>query len=166
MENYDPTSEPTDSLNDDSVSPPVPSDQSAGQAEAPKPEVKKKRTRKKPSKKKAAPRKKPAKVVDPEGSAIGQLVADLTEVVQATPAEFAQRDIVNARVADTGRTLTDRQATTVLRLQGYLMADREDRATYEDRRYGKMPCTKAAHSTLWLLDRLSDLLEEIDGQAS
>lgn len=97
-------------------------------------------------------------------AAAKRLLRELRKAAAASPPVTASLELVNARVADTGRALTDRQASALLRIQGYVTADRKRRSTFESRKYGAMPCVKPAHATLWLLDRLADLIEEIDGE--
>lgn len=93
-----------------------------------------------------------------------KLLRDLRKVARLTPPVTAGRELANARVADTGRALTDRQASAVLRIQAFVTRRAKRRETFESRKYGDMPCVKPAHATLWLLDRLADMIEEIDGE--
>lgn len=89
------------------------------------------------------------------------LVVELVAAFESTPIESPPRLL--RRIADTGRSLSVRQAMALHRLTMY--------ATQTDRRFrsansitGLVPCHKRAHTLYWLLDLVADLMDEIDGR--
>lgn len=82
-------------------------------------------------------------------------------VASTTPASYPPKQYVSERVVDTGRVLTQRQSVALQRITDYVMAEHP---TIETRGHGKIPGHKKAHATVWLLDRLADILDTLDGQ--
>lgn len=90
-------------------------------------------------------------------------LAVLREVATTTPTKYPSTHYVTERIADTGRVLTIEQSTALQRITDYVMANHPMIATRGD---GGIPAHKRSHATIFIMDLLVAMLDELDAEAS